>query len=278
MKDLEGRVAVITGGGSGIGEGLAHACHDAGMRITVSDIEGDQAERVADSIRELGGEAFAMQTDVSDLTSVEQLAEQAYTTFGSVNLLCSNAGVMMVAPLLETQIKDWEWTIGVNVFGAVHCVQAFAPKMREQQEGSHIVLTASVAGTRPIFDTPIGTYVASKFAVVGYAEMLRHELATDGIGVSALCPGGVDTQIFTATRNRPDALGGAAPPPPEAEARMAEREEQSAAQTLMPPLEVARRTLEGVRANRLYIFTHADTRMAVEERHHQLMADYDAVS
>ena len=278
MEQLEGRVAVITGGGSGIGEGLARACHEAGMRVAVSDVEEDQAERVASSVRELGGEAIAARTDVSDLAAVEQLADRAYDAFGAVDLLCSNAGVMMVAPLLETPIEDWSWTLGVNILGAVHCVQSFAPRMGAQDGESHIVLTASVGGTRPIFETPIGTYVASKYAVVGYAEMLRHELAPEGIGVSALCPGGVDTQIFSATRNRPADLGGPAPPPPEAEARMAEREEQAEARVLMPPLEVAQRTLEGVRANRLYIFTHADTRAAVEDRHRQLMADYDAVS
>ena len=150
--------------------------------------------------------------------------------------------------------------------------------MRDQEGESHIFITASVAGTRPIVELPIGTYVASKYAAVGFSEVLRHELAPNGTGVSVLCPGGVDTGIFAATRNRPAELGGPAPPPPAAKERMAEHEEQAAGADLMPPLEVAQRVLDGVRANRLYVFTHPETRAEVEDRHRQLMADYDAVS
>ena len=278
MEQLEGRVAVITGGGSGIGEGFARACHDAGMRVVVSDIEEEQAMRVANSIRELGGEAIGLRTDVSDAASVQELADRAYEEFGEVNLLCSNAGVMMVAPLLETPIEDWQWTLGVNLYGAIHCTNAFVPRMREQDGDAHVVFTASVAGTRPIHETPIGVYVASKYAVTGYAEMLRTELEPDGIGVSVLCPGGVATQIFTATRNRPEELGGPVAPPPAAEARMAEREEPTNYPPLMDPVEVARRTIDGVRANRLFIFSHPETRVQYDDRHARLSADYDAVS
>ena len=278
MEQLEGRVAVITGGGSGIGEGFARVCHDAGMRVVVSDVEEEQAARVANSIRELGGEAIGLRADVSDAASVQELADRAYEEFGEVNLLCSNAGVMMVAPLLETPIEDWQWTLGVNLYGAIHCTNAFVPRMREQDGDAHVVFTASVAGTRPIHETPIGVYVASKYAVTGYAEMLRTELEPDGIGVSVLCPGGVATQIFTATRNRPEELGGPVAPPPAAEARMAEREEPTNYPPLMDPVEVARRTIDGVRANRLFIFSHPETRVQYDDRHARLSADYDAVS
>ena len=278
MEQLEGRVAVITGGGSGIGEGFARVCHDAGMRVVVSDVEEEQAARVANSIREIGGEAIGLRADVSDAASVQELADRAYEEFGEVNLLCSNAGVMMVAPLLETPIEDWQWTLGVNLYGAIHCTNAFVPRMREQDGDAHIVFTASVAGTRPIHETPIGVYVASKYAVTGYAEMLRMELEPDGIGVSILCPGGVDTQIFTATRNRPDELGGPGSLPPAAEARMAEREESTNNPPPMDPVEVARRTIDGVRANRLFIFSHPETSVEFEDRHAGMSADYDAVS
>ncbi len=278
MEQLEGRVAVITGGGSGIGEGLARACHDAGMKVVVSDIEQGEAERVANAVRELGGEAIAVRADVSSRESVDELAARAYEAFGAVHLVCSNAGVMMVAPLIDTPEGDWDWTLGVNVYGAVHCARAFVPRMREQGGEAHIVFTASVAGTGPIAEIPIGTYTASKYAVVGFSEMLRTELAADGIGVSVLCPGGVDTRIFDATRNRPEELGGQAAPPPEADDRIAEREEQAAADALMSPREVAERVLGGVRADRQFIFTHPDQREAVEARHARMMADYDAIS
>ena len=278
MEQLEGRVAVITGGGSGIGEGFARVCHEAGMRLVVSDVEEEQAARVANAVRELGGEAIGLRADVSDAASVGELADRAYEEYGEVNLLLSNAGVMMVAPLLETPIEDWQWTLGVNLYGAIHCVGAFVPRMREQAGEAHVLFTASIAGTRPIHETPIGVYVASKYAVTGYAEMLRMELEPEGIGVSILCPGGVDTQIFTATRNRPEELGGPAELPPEAEARVEEREEQAGTDRMMDPAEVARRAIEGVRANRLFIFSHPDTRPEFEQRHARVIADYDAVS
>ena len=270
MQQLEGRVAVITGGGSGIGEGLAHACHAAGMRVVAADIEQEQAERVANDVRELGGEAIGVRADVSARDSIDELAARAYEAFGAVHLLCNNAGVLTDARLLDSSEADWEWTLGVNLLGPVHGVRAFVPRMREQPgDAAHIVNTASVAGTYAIDRTALGVYTASKFAVVGYSEMLRLELAPERIGVSVLCPGGVETRIQQAERNRPAHLGGPSGP--------TEREEQDPeAPPPMPPREVGERVLAGVRANRLYIFTHPDRRAPVEERHRIMMADYDA--
>ena len=275
MEQLEGRVAVITGGGSGIGEGLAHACHAAGMRVVLGDVEEDQAARVANDVRELGGDAIAVRADVSSRESLEELAARAYEAFDAVHLLCNNAGVLSVSPLVETPETDWEWTLGVNLMGPVHGVRAFVPRMREQPgDEAHIVNTGSVAGTFAIPGLPIGVYTASKYAVVGYSEMLRLELAGDGIGVSVLCPGGVATRIQEAGRNRPDALGGPVEQAPEDLARQQERGDRPRG---MEPREVGERVLDGVRANRLYIFTHADQRGPVEERYHDMMAAYDAI-
>ena len=276
MEQLEGRVAVISGGGSGIGEGLAHACHAAGMRIVAADIEQAEAERVANDVRELGGEAIGVRADISTRDSVDELAATAYEAFGAVHLLCNNAGVLTRAPLLDSSEADWQWTLGVNLLGPVHGVRAFVPRMLEQGDAAHIVNTASVAGTYAIAGTALGVYTASKFAIVGYSEMLRLELADEGIGVSVLCPGGVETRIFEADRNRPDALGGPATAPAEDPAR---REAPAADRPPpMAPREVGERVLAGVRANRLYIFTHAEQRAPVEERHRVMMADYDAVA
>ena len=275
MERLDGRTAVITGGGSGIGEGLAHACRAAGMRVVLGDVEEDEAARVANDLRELGGEAVAVRADVSARESVEELAARAHEAFGAVHLLCNNAGVLAVSPLVETPETDWEWTLGVNLMGPVHGVRAFAPRMRGQPGEAHIVNTASVAGTYAIEGLPIGVYTASKYAVVGYSETLRHELAPDGIGVSVLCPGGVATRIQEAGRNRPDALGGPAEPDTDAAARR--RERAADRPPAMDPREVGERVLDGVRANRLYIFTHADQRAPVEARHREMMAAYDAV-
>ncbi|MDE2696762.1 MAG: SDR family NAD(P)-dependent oxidoreductase [Chloroflexota bacterium] len=276
MEQLEGRVAVITGGGSGIGEGLAHACHAAGMRVALGDVEEDQAARVANDVRELGGDAIAVHADVSSPESLDELAARAYEAFDAVHLLCNNAGVLTVSPLVETPETDWEWTLGVNLMGPIHGVRAFVPRMREQPgDEGHIVNTGSVAGTFAIRGMPIGVYTASKYAVVGYSEMLRMELAPEGIGVSVLCPGGVATRIQEAGRNRPDALGGPIEQAPE----LAERRRERAADRPPPmePREVGERVLDGVRANRLYIFTHADQRGPVEDRYHDMMAAYDAI-
>ena len=274
MERLEGRTAVVTGGGSGIGEGLAHACRAAGMRVVLADVEEDEAARVADDVRELGGEAVAVRADVSSFESVEEMAARAYEAFGDVRLLCNNAGVLAVSPLVETPETDWEWTLGVNLMGPVHGVRAFAPRMRAQGGEAHIVNTASVAGTYAVGGLPIGVYTASKFALVGYSEALRLELAPDGIGVSVLCPGGVATRIREAGRNRPHALGGPAAAPPDAPGGGAPREGRPPG---MDPREVGERVLAGVRANRLYVFTHPDQRAPVEERHRRMMADYDAL-
>ena len=273
MERLAGRTAVVTGGGSGIGEGLAHACHAAGMRVLLADVEEDEAERVAGDVRALGGEALAVRADVSSSGAVEELAARAYEAFGEVHLLCNNAGVLAVSPLAEAPEADWEWTLGVNLMGPVHGVRAFVPRMRAQGGEAHIVNTASVAGVYAIDGLPIGVYTASKFALVGYSETLRAELAPDGIGVSVLCPGGVATRIGEAERNRPRAPGGPDAPPPDGigAARRGMR------QPPMDPREVGERVLAGVRANRLYVFTHADQRAPVEERHRRMMADYDAL-
>ena len=273
MERLAGRTAVVTGGGSGIGEGLAHACHAAGMRVVLADVEDDEAERVAGDVRALGGEALAVRADVSSSVAVEELAARAYEAFGEVHLLCNNAGVLAVSPLAEAPEADWEWTLGVNLMGPVHGVRAFVPRMRAQGGEAHIVNTASVAGVYAIGGLPIGVYTASKFALVGYSETLRAELAPDGIGVSVLCPGGVATRIAEAGRNRPRATGGPDAPPPDGIGAA----RRGRLPPPMDPREVGERVLAGVRANRLYVFTHADQRAPVEERHRRMMADYDAL-
>ena len=202
MEQLEGGVAVVTGGGSGIGQGIVGACVEAGMRVVVADIDLDGAERVASAARESGVEAIAVQVDVSDRVAMDTLAERAYGEFGEVNLLCCNAGVIVETSIVDSTDADWEWLFRVNVMGAVHGAQAFVPRMRAQEGEAHIVNTSSMAGlTVPPVD--VGVYAASKHAVVALTDRLRHELAEDGIGVSVLCPG----------RRREPALRGASPRP-----------------------------------------------------------------
>lgn len=277
MQELNGRVAVITGAGGGIGEGLAREAQAAGMRVVVSDIAEAEAERVAAALREAGGESIAVRTDVIDRASVEALADAAYGAFGAVHLLCNNAGVMKVAQLEETGDADWQWTLSVNVIGPAHGIEVFVPRMRAQIAASggeaYIVNTASIAGMTPI--AGIGAYTASKFAVVGMSEALREELADAGIGVSVVCPGSVATGIFEAERNRQQEFGGAAP----SEVRTLREDESSgdgADGDRMDPREAARRILAGVRADRMFIFTHPHLKERTQERFGRILADFDA--
>jgi NAD(P)-dependent dehydrogenase (short-subunit alcohol dehydrogenase family) len=196
VKDLAGNVAVITGGGSGIGRGLARAFAEAGMRVAVADIEADSAAAVA---KEVDGLPFAV--DVSSLESVQRLAEDVYAAMGRVDVLCNNAGVGLAGPTEALTAADWRWVFSVNVDGVVHGLLAFLPRIRAQGTPAHIVNTGSLAG---LLGLPgAAPYCASKAAVVVISESLRAELGNEGIGVTVICPASVRTRIGEAARNRP---------------------------------------------------------------------------
>lgn len=277
MHDLEGRVAVVTGAAGGIGEGLARAASRAGMKVVLADIEAANAERAAESIRESGGEAVGVGCDVSDRKSIDALAAAAWDAFGAVHLLCNNAGVIANGPLVDTTDDDWNWLLGVNVMGVMNGVRAFVPRMREQGEGGHIVNTASISGLTAIPD--IGIYSATKYAVVGISEALSVELAEDGIGVSVLCPGGVDTNINDAGRNRPHIFGG---PQKSSAPTVAEEVEDGTFDAelseLLQPEEVAELVLTAVLNDELYVLTHPAWKAPFHARADGILAAYDTVA
>ena len=190
LQELDGKVAVITGGGSGIGASLARACAEEGMRVVVADVNGDRAEAIAS---ELPHDTAAFKpVDVSDAAQVQQLADFAFDTFGAVHLLCNNAGVSPVGRVWDYSDEDFRWLVGVNLFGVANGLRSFVPRMIEQGEG-HIVNTGSGAS---FVSTPrLGPYCATKHAIVGLSEALRYELEGTGIGVSVLVPAGVNTNI-----------------------------------------------------------------------------------
>ena len=203
ISDLNGKTAVITGAGSGIGRALVQRCVEAGMKVVAADIEQDALDATCELA---GGETLAVKTDVSDGVQVHRLADRAYEAFAEVHLVCNNAGVFQAGLLWERTVEDWEWVLGVNVWGIIHGIRAFVPRMIAQGVEGHVVNTASLAGIAS--NAFSGPYNVSKFAAVALSESLAHDLAATGatIGASVLVPGSVNTRIADSHRNRPSSL------------------------------------------------------------------------
>jgi len=272
MQQLEGRVAVVTGGGSGIGEGLVLACANAGMKVVAADLNADAAKAAAEKARATGAEALAVHVDVSDPGSVEALADKTFSEFGACHLLCNNAGVLVVGPAVERSEEEWRRGLDVNVMGVVHGVRSFVPRFRAQGGEAHVLNTASISGLCTV--PAMGVYVATKFAVVGLSESLRSDLAPDGIGVTVLCPGGVKTGLIG------DALREAGGKEQAAE-RMSHlmsvaKTTGEGAEDILDPAAVAEMALDGVRANEPFVVTHAMYRPILEERFGAILAATDA--
>jgi NAD(P)-dependent dehydrogenase (short-subunit alcohol dehydrogenase family) len=279
MEDLNGRVAVVTGGGSGIGRGIALGLGAEGMIVAVADLQPTNAEAVAAEIESAGGRALAIGVDVTSVESLATAAKEIVARAGGVNLLCANAGVLArVGLLADHTLDDWEYTLSVNVLGVVKTVDAFLPALRESAPDAHIVTTASLGGLVSEVRAPIGAYIASKYACVGYSEMLRAELADEGIGVSVLCPGVVASNLMgTSAENRPGAFGEqAAPRLPEAGAAGADA--SRLAVQAMPAEDVGPIVIRAIRANRLYVLTHPRARSLAEDRFRAMLDDFDFAS
>ena len=255
MRELSGRVAVVTGAASDIGRGMVLAFARAGMHTVAADVDASGAQTVAEEAALIGPRSLALATDVTDPDALEALAEKTWAEFGACHVLCNNAGVAVARPLAETTEEDWRWTLRVNLWGVVNGVNAFLPRLKVQGEEAHIVNTASMSGHLP---TPLlGAYTASKYAVVGLSECLAIELADEPIGVSVLCPGAVDTRIGDAGRNRPQGLGPDVPIPSEILDALARGMDAERAGEI-----VCRAIEEG----EFWIFTHPAMAPAVEKR------------
>jgi NAD(P)-dependent dehydrogenase (short-subunit alcohol dehydrogenase family) len=277
MDDLNGRVAVVTGGGSGIGRGVALTLGAEGMTIAVADIQESNARAVAAEIESAGGRALGIGVDVTSVESLAAAAKEIVARAGGVNLLCANAGVLArVGPLADHSIEDWEYTLSVNVMGVVKTVNAFLPALRKSAPDAHIVTTASLGGLVSEVRAPIGAYIASKYACVGYSEMLRAELEGEGIGVSVLCPGVVASNLTaTSAENRPDAFGEQAAPPLPAASGAGSASAPPPPVRAMPAEAVGPVVIRAIRANRFLVLTHPQTRPLVEGRFRAMLADFD---
>jgi NAD(P)-dependent dehydrogenase (short-subunit alcohol dehydrogenase family) len=272
VQELRDRVAVVTGAAGGIGRALALALAAEGMDVVVADVDGDALEAVADEVRGAGRRSVSVPTDVSKHAAVEALAERTWNELGACHLLCNNAGVIVTGPLSERSRQDWEWVVDVNLHGVANGVQAFVPRMLAMQGERHIVNTASISGLIAL--PGVGVYSATKFGVVAISETLRAELASEGIGVSVLCPGGVVTRILEADRNRPQELGGSRERAT-GTLRSVAGSERANADELLTPADVARAVVAGVRDNDDYIFTHSRYRDQLEARHRAMLAALD---
>ena len=248
MATFEGRVAVVTGGGSGIGRALAVALARAGAAVALADVDVAGMEGTAREVTALGRLVVAVRTDVADRRSVQELAARVFAHFGAVHVLCNNAGVVVHGSLATATHEDWEWVVGVNLWGVIHGLEAFLPRMIGQRAGGHVVNTASMAGL--IASQGLGIYNTTKYAVVGLSETLAKDLRAHDIGVSILCPMGVATRIRDAARNRPAHLARVAPPEPVDEVTLIGR--------TLSPEEVAARTVDAIRTNALYVITHEE--------------------
>src|SRR5487761_2275432 len=245
MKDFQGKVAVITGGASGLGRAMAERFARAGMSIVLADVEPNALAKATAEMKAAGARVIGVRTDVSKAAEVEALAQQTLAAFGGVHLIANNAGVADGGNVWDNTVADWEWVLGVNLWGVIHGVRVFTPIMLAQGSEGHIVNTASVAG---LLSPPgMGIYSVSKHAVVALSECLHQDLAqkTDKVKCSVLCPAYVPTGIADSGRNRPAALS--------------ETRHKSAA-------DVAQKVFEAVCEERFYILTHPKIKPSIQWR------------
>jgi NAD(P)-dependent dehydrogenase (short-subunit alcohol dehydrogenase family) len=297
MDRLEGKVAVVTGGASGLGRAMAVRFALEGMNAVIADNRFDEAELAAKEIADAGGRALAIEVDVTERDSVDALADRVDAELGGASVLVNNAGVVSFTPVAAPEEQGWRWIVDVNLFGVIYGLQAFLPRMLASGRDGHIVNTASLAGVvgggglaanrirvgseRPDRMGAMYGYMATKHAVVAISETLALDLSGSPIGVSVLCPSHHEnTGIFeNSARYRPKSAGGPMTSE-EAHATFGRTDEQREAalgsdRPQKLPDECAARVVRAIREGHFYVFTHPDTRPAVEHRFAQLLAGFD---
>jgi len=269
MKEFRDKVAFITGGGSGIGLGIAGALVNAGMKVVLADLRQDHLDTAMAEFRQRGQaqSVHAIRLDVTDRKAMAAAAEETERVFGKLHVLVNNAGVGIQGPFKGITYADWDFGMSVNLGGVINGLQTFLPRIRAHGEGGHIVSTASLAALVPM-PAQFVTYVAAKAAVVTISETIRGELSQENIGVSVLCPGPIRTNIQQISRNRPAqfSVGDA----------FREAEQSGATRvpfpSMMEPAEVGTLVLNAIRNDELYIITHGEWRPMAEARHAAIIA------
>lgn len=257
----------MTGAASGIGLGIARACLASGMRVVMTDVREDVLQAAAAQLPR--GAALALTLDVTDRSAWRTCVDRIDRELGGVELLCSNAGVNFAVPTHEATYEDWDFSLGVNIGGAVNAIRTVVPRMIAAGRGGHVVLTSSVSG---LFTSGgAGPYVTSKFALVGLAESLRADLRAAGIGVSVLCPGPVKSELYESSAQvRPQRFASTGSHPVVPPGTL--RSQTPIFQTAPSAEDIGQRVLEGVKANALYILTHPEIRPILEARAAALLA------
>lgn len=264
-----GNIALVTGGASGIGLGIAHALIDAGLRVIVADVRSDHLERARDTLAIAGDRAIFLSLDVTRLDQWGEARTLIEDRFGELHVLCLNAGVGVLGSMLESSDADWDWITSVNLDGVLMGLETFLPHFRAHQKPAHIIATSSMGGL--IVANDGGIYSATKFGVVAAMEGLRRDLQESSIGVSVLCPAAVNTNIYDHERMRPAAFQAGMVPDEEQLEGMEAFHKQILAFG-RDPLEVGQLVRDGIEANQAYIFTDRNVRPTLASRRDALLA------
>src|SRR5713226_2372424 len=267
MTELKGKVAAVTGAASGLGRAMALAFADEGMDLALADVDQKGLQEVLQAVKAKGVDGFTMQVDVSKQAEIDAFAARA----GKIYLVCNNAGVSPLGAAWENSLADWQWILGVNLWGVIHGVRAFVPRLIEQNEG-HVVNTASVAGL--ISPPGSGAYNVTKHAVVALSETLHHDLRSRGsaVGVSVLCPAYVPTGIADSERNRPAGLE----PTAKSKETLARAQmlKKAVASGRLSADDVARAVVQAVKEERFYILTHPRIKGAIAARMEDILQEH----
>ena len=266
MNDISGKTAIVTGAASGIGLGIATALAEAGANVVMADIQKDLVEQAAHGLSGTNKRVLPVRIDVTQEQSVTDALADAERNFGKLHIACNNAGVPMHGTgLIDVPPEDWEFVIGVNIWGVIHGIRYFVPAILKHGEEGHVVNTASVAGFQNRRDTNQGPYSMSKYAVLSLSEALEHELEDTNVGISVLCPGPVNTNIPRGARNRPAHMGGLKIRADE-EAVLAER----LATRGLDPQKVGERVVDAIRTKTFYAFVSAVPADIIKTRHRRI--------
>jgi len=267
MKNVEGKIAFVTGGASGIGLGMCQAFVEAGMKVVMADIRQSSLDSAAASLDADKSVVLPLHLDVTDRQAWVRAADAAEQAFGNVNVLCNNAGITIDGPMQQGTYEDWDFCLGINLGGVINGVMTFIKRMIAQGQECHIVNTSSMGGL--IAGAGSGIYSASKYAVVGLTEELRSDLAQHGIGVSVFCPGPTQTGLFTSSVEvRPANLSATGYVPRSVTDGGDMPAEVAAAiyAIAMNPLDVGRLVLKGIKRNDMYILTHPEFSSIIQAR------------